>query len=418
MKQLLVLLMLLCSTVAFAQDVIVQKDGSTILSKVIEVGTEEVKYKKYSNQNGPTYSIIKTDVLSINYENGDKDTFDKPEPLSEKNNPRQESTGGTISEELKLANESFITQCNLITPVWKTPQEMKKAKYIFNVLKIEEGSVFENDDVKQTISIGQIDWRKNHWGELVTADPKYEKMVDMYHNYVLAVKIFNKTDKTMFIDLGSSFITRGDEAQPYYTPSATSTTHGASSGASVNMGAVAGALGVGGSLGTLANGVNVGGGTSNSSTTIEYSQRVIAIPPKSAKSLEPQFLFVGGGKGMPQTEVTDRSDKKNWMISVKSLYKNLQVGDIIHWKKEDESIKLSFHLSYAFDESCSLSNQLNVGFYTSETYGIRTKMKAMTTDYVIDDLEGWQNVPYKFFLRNDPSDGIDVSNLNVEHTGK
>lgn len=75
MKQLLVIFMFLCSTSCFAQDVIVKKDGSTILSKVIEIGSTEIKYKKFSNQDGPTYSIYKSEIQTINYENGEKENF-------------------------------------------------------------------------------------------------------------------------------------------------------------------------------------------------------------------------------------------------------------------------------------------------------------------------------------------------------
>lgn len=59
-----------------AQDVIVKKNGSTILSKVMEINSSDVKYKKHSNLNGPTYTIAKSELLSINYENGEKDVFD------------------------------------------------------------------------------------------------------------------------------------------------------------------------------------------------------------------------------------------------------------------------------------------------------------------------------------------------------
>lgn len=81
-KKLLTLALCICTIGAYAQDVIVKHDGSTILSKVIKVGTTEVEYKKYSNPDGPTYSILKSDILAINYENGDKDTFtdDKSQP--------------------------------------------------------------------------------------------------------------------------------------------------------------------------------------------------------------------------------------------------------------------------------------------------------------------------------------------------
>ena len=81
-KSLLLLLLFLCPVLASAQDVIVKNDGSTILSKVLEITSTEVKYKKFSNLEGPTYSLTKTDVQAINYENGEKDTFTSTESPS------------------------------------------------------------------------------------------------------------------------------------------------------------------------------------------------------------------------------------------------------------------------------------------------------------------------------------------------
>lgn len=74
MKKYLFLLAMI-TTPIFAQDVIVKKDGSTILSKVLEISTSEIKYKKFSNINGPTYSISPLEVLTINYENGEKEDY-------------------------------------------------------------------------------------------------------------------------------------------------------------------------------------------------------------------------------------------------------------------------------------------------------------------------------------------------------
>ena len=62
----------------YAQDVIVKKDGTTIMAKVLSVGTTTVEYKKWSNQDGPTYTIEKSELLSINYANGEKDVFEEP----------------------------------------------------------------------------------------------------------------------------------------------------------------------------------------------------------------------------------------------------------------------------------------------------------------------------------------------------
>jgi len=72
MKKLPFFIVLLCaSLVSMAQDVIVKIDGSTIQSKVMEINGTEIKYKKWSNQEGPIYSINKNEVDYINYQNGE-----------------------------------------------------------------------------------------------------------------------------------------------------------------------------------------------------------------------------------------------------------------------------------------------------------------------------------------------------------
>lgn len=73
MKKLLVLLMILCSCSAFAQDVIVKNDGSTVLCRIVEVNSSEVVYKKWNNLNGSNYVMNRSDVANINYENGKKE---------------------------------------------------------------------------------------------------------------------------------------------------------------------------------------------------------------------------------------------------------------------------------------------------------------------------------------------------------
>lgn len=75
---LLSLVALVIAGVCFAQDIIVQKDGSTIQAKVVKVTQSEVEYKKFNNQNGPTYTISTKDLQCINYQNGTKDTFVSP----------------------------------------------------------------------------------------------------------------------------------------------------------------------------------------------------------------------------------------------------------------------------------------------------------------------------------------------------
>lgn len=71
---LIALLTFICFTTS-AQDIITQKDGSDIQAKVIEVGINQISYKKYSNLDGPTYVISKDNILMITYENGEREVY-------------------------------------------------------------------------------------------------------------------------------------------------------------------------------------------------------------------------------------------------------------------------------------------------------------------------------------------------------
>ena len=75
-RRLFTTLFLLClAGMATAQDVIVKTDNSTVLSKVLEISSTEIKYKKWDNQEGPIYSINRSEGISIKYQNGEVVTF-------------------------------------------------------------------------------------------------------------------------------------------------------------------------------------------------------------------------------------------------------------------------------------------------------------------------------------------------------
>lgn len=84
----------------FSQDVIVKKDGSIVQAKVTKVGSSEVEYKKWSNIDGPSYCIDISEILAINYQNGEKDTFDK---VSNSNNTPQQ-----VSKPAAANNQNLI----------------------------------------------------------------------------------------------------------------------------------------------------------------------------------------------------------------------------------------------------------------------------------------------------------------------
>lgn len=77
MKNLLLVFGLMFgSSICFSQDIISVRDGDDILATITKVGPTEVEYKKFDNPDGPLYSILKSDILLIKYENGTHEVFD------------------------------------------------------------------------------------------------------------------------------------------------------------------------------------------------------------------------------------------------------------------------------------------------------------------------------------------------------
>lgn len=100
MKKLSMLVVLFCvSLMSMAQDVIVKKDGSTIQSKVMEISGTEIKYKKWSNQDGPMYTINRNEVNSINYQNGEIDLFSRENVINQNADQPSWSTNGRMERD-------------------------------------------------------------------------------------------------------------------------------------------------------------------------------------------------------------------------------------------------------------------------------------------------------------------------------
>lgn len=402
---------------AAAQDVIVKKDGTTILAKVIAVGNDVVEYKKHSNLNGPTYKVNVDKLLSVNYENGEKDTFE-----SAAESPAAVGSDvvsfGKSSADVVEKNKQLIAAYNSVSPKWTTKQKDNDAKYLMNVVRLAENSVLENDDVKLEITLGEVGNEKRQEEKLVFMDyssgknAKFKNVVGLCQNYALGVKVQNKTNHTIYIDLGNTFLTRSGEAQAYYVPSSTVTSKGSTAGGSVNLGSVAGAVGVGGVLGRLAGGVNVGGSNSTTISKVEYAQRVLAIPPMSSKMLDLKLLFDNSPNAYRFVTLKDESTSRCRCFTAVGQFYGLKVGDIIHWSPDDTMMNWGFYLSYAFDEACSQQAAVRFDMYVSDSYGVRLNMWHI--QYLFDELQGAKQVLLCFFLPNKGKNGINCSTLNIE----
>ena len=75
MKSYLFIITFFISIALSAQDTIVYHTGEEIPVKIIEIGIKEIKYKKWSNIDGPIYVNSKAEIFAIKFENGSVEVF-------------------------------------------------------------------------------------------------------------------------------------------------------------------------------------------------------------------------------------------------------------------------------------------------------------------------------------------------------
>lgn len=85
-----------------AQDIIVTKDAKRIEAKIQEVSSTEIKYKKFTYQDGPVFVLPIADVNSILFENGDVQVYHQ-EPVkaqdTDKNTDKESATANKSSQQ-------------------------------------------------------------------------------------------------------------------------------------------------------------------------------------------------------------------------------------------------------------------------------------------------------------------------------
>jgi hypothetical protein len=80
----------LTTTFCFSQDVITLKTGEDISAKIVEVGLTDIKYKKFDNIDGPSFTILKSDVLMTRYKNGTKDVYNLEKKSGKENSNNED----------------------------------------------------------------------------------------------------------------------------------------------------------------------------------------------------------------------------------------------------------------------------------------------------------------------------------------
>lgn len=86
MKKIVSLLFAACVAVgAFAQDLIITRDGQRVDAKILEVSSTEVKYKDPENPDGATFILRADEINTVVFENGSVKVFNAPSQAQSQN---------------------------------------------------------------------------------------------------------------------------------------------------------------------------------------------------------------------------------------------------------------------------------------------------------------------------------------------
>ena len=158
-------------------------------------------------------------------------------------------------------------------------------------------------------------------------------------------------------------------------------TNGTDHGASLGLGSVAGILGIGGTAGQLANGINVGGGSSHSVSTTYSQQRLIAIPPHGSKVLaEDKFVKTKRGSIISDAEYKSIESSEDIWIPDGFLTEQNSItwglsrgivnnGQIKTFREDELPWKQEYYITYSTEEDFNTYSTLNVELYIHEIIG-------------------------------------------------
>lgn len=371
MRKVCVLAGLLFSTMSiYSQDILTKKNGDELEVKVVKISSNEIEYKKWSNQEGPSYTLPKSEAFMIKYKNGEKDVFN--EDNSSVSNQQNQSTNNVpIKVEPSSDNVSLIEQYNKMGHGFcGLKAKDKDAKCWWGTLGVTQSSVLSSDEIQITISQEKKSYPyfaysydgsviKGFYGE------KYMSFRGKYF-----IEIVNKTSQTVYIDKASSFRVESDGSyHMYYNLQQTTTNQGSGSGAGLNLGAVTGALGIGGVANTLAGGTNVGGGSQSSVSTTYTDQRVIAVPPHGK-------MVLSKDEAIPIKVSSAFNYDKFKMNSFSEDFKSgkipdLQYGEYKTFTEQDSPANKKYILTYSLDSDFKSNKQFEFGVYVKDAIGGR-----------------------------------------------
>ena len=176
--------------------------------------------------------------------------------------------------------------------------------------------------------------------------------------YAIIVK--NKTDHTLYIDRGNSYRVSKDENFCYYNSGTQiSTSHKSGGGMSIGIGSIANAAGIGGVLGTIAQGISVGGGVSSSTGMTIGQQRFLVLPPHGRAALAKDNEIKG--------EKLDRNESFAYLMS--EINPPIHKGEVLNYDEGNTPYAIDYIITYSDNQNFTTYSVINTKIYIKQIFG-------------------------------------------------
>lgn len=161
---------------ASAQDLIVKIDSTKIEARVIEISPESVRYKRFSNPEGPTYLLPTAEIHYIRYANGEVEYYTRTAA------PAVPSVPGTAPSTATPAGEPQSAPAPVMT-------QTAGGQYVLKEYEI--GELYDHNGVKGVVCLLSDD--KRH-GLVISLDEIYLHWSEFHKPDLRLVGADNRTD--------------------------------------------------------------------------------------------------------------------------------------------------------------------------------------------------------------------------------
>ncbi len=356
-----------------AQDIIVKNSGETIKAYNLEASGTSVFFQLSAEPGAPLQKLPKTEILVVRKADGTKLDFDAPAPqpaaqqqqTATAQNKPVKLTLDMLSEEERTENERLIKQYN--EPVLFKVTRQDYASFAVSSFSPKYNSIMSNKDISISLISG------NETAASRNAPSEFHK-VDICKGFrwwqdlgeLVSLSITNKTDQTIYVDLGNSMLVAQGRSVPLYVPQTTTKSNTSVGGGSVNLGALTGS--------SLLGGFSVGGSNASSTVNTVYSQRVIAIGPYGTVQTPPVSAWGATTEerelvpGMAWKEIVCRIGN-NRHLRLYMPKKSFRCGQVINFNEENAPLNISAYVSYSYTEDCAQEKTLSIHYYLKNLIG-------------------------------------------------